>query len=350
MPPSSFTYNFDQMLSTTLMNMKDTLTDNIYNAIPLYWWIHRKDHKKTEDGGERIVLPLQYGKNTTIKSMASSYSIVDTTPQDTITSCYWLWKEISGSITISHGEQRKNSGKHKIIDLLQSKVDEAVLSFQEKLTEQVLAIATSSPASDLDPIPLLIQKTPTNASTVGGIAQATYAWWQNKAKSSTATTWAGLINEMTNLYNTCAKGAGQGKRDFPDLILCDQQYHETTEAAYRNKLTIYDTQAADLGFGGLKFKGSTLLWDEYVPDMSGTTSVKADTVDSYTRTYLTAFFINSKYIWLVVEKQGDLDVGPFIQPENQKAKTAIIYFMGNLCCNNRRKQGLHHTVLSTLAS
>lgn len=57
MPPNSFTYNFDQMLSTTLMNMKDTLTDNIYNAIPLYWWIHRKDHKKTEDGGERIVLP-----------------------------------------------------------------------------------------------------------------------------------------------------------------------------------------------------------------------------------------------------------------------------------------------------
>jgi len=294
---------------------------------------------------------LQYGKNTTIKSMASGYAVVDTTPQDNLTSAYYLWKEISGSMTISHKELRQNSGRWRIINLLQSKIDEFVLSFQEKLTEQALKITTSSPASDLDSLPLYIQKTPTGASTVGGIAQATYAWWRNQSKSSSATTWAALLNEMANLYNSCSKGAGQGRRDFPDLGLCDQQYHETVEAAYRDKTRIYDTKAADLGFGGMKFKGMTLLWDEYVPDMgTGTTSVTGSTVDTYTRTYLTCFFINSKYLELIVDKEGDMDLGPFIQPENQKAKTSIGYFMGNLVCSNRRKQGLHHTVSASITS
>ncbi len=348
MPPASFTYQFDEILSTTLMEHQPTLYDNIFNAIPFFWWIHEKNHKKTIDGGERIVVPLQYGKNSTIKSMPSGYSMVDTTPQDNITACYWLWKEISGSITISHRDLRMNSGKHKIIDLLQAKTDEATLSFQEILTAQALKIITSSPASDLDAVFLMIQKDPTAASTVGGIAQGTYAWWRNQIKSSTATTFAALLIEMTNLYNKCSRGAGQGRRDFPDMILCDQQYHETVEAAYRDKTRIYDTKAADLGFGGLKFKGSTLLWDEYLPDLQTGTSVTDP--DTYSRTKLTALFVNSKYIWMYVDKEGDLDVGPFIQPENQKAKTAIIYFMGNLACSNRRKQGAHFNVASDIAA
>src|SRR4030042_3576880 len=202
MPPASFTYNFDEILSTTLMEHQPTLYDNIFSAIPFFWWIHEKNHKKTIDGGERIVVPLQYGKNTTIKSMASPYSIVDTTPQDNITSAYYLWKEISGSITISHADLRKNSGKHKIIDLLQAKSDEATLSFQEVLTGQLMKIITASPASDLDSLLLFVQKTPSGASTVGGIAQGTYAWRSNQIKASTATTFAGLLIEMANLYNT----------------------------------------------------------------------------------------------------------------------------------------------------
>lgn len=348
MPPASFTYNFDSLLTTTLMNMKPTVYDNIFNAIPFFWWMHGKERKKTEDGGERIVTALQYGKNNTIKSMSSGYSLVDTTPQDNMTSAYYLWKQIAGSITISHLELRKNSGKHKLIDLLQSKVDEAVLSFQEVVCQQLLAIATSSPASDLDPLPLFIQKLPSGASTVGGIAQGTYAWWRNQIKAGATATFAGILKEMTNLYNLCSKGAGQGKRDFPDMILCDQTYHETVEAAYRDKTRIYDTKAADLGFGGLKFKGSTLLWDEYVPDMDGTTSVTDP--DSYSRSYCTAFFLNSKYLWFVVDKEGDLAIGPFIQPENQKAKTSIIYLMGNIACSNRRKLGLHYDVSTSITS
>jgi len=348
MPPSSFTYNFDEILSTTMMEHQPTLYDNIFSAIPFYWWIHEKNHKKVIDGGERIVVSLQYGKNTTIKSMSSGYQEVDTTPMDNITAAYYLWKEISGSVTISNKDMRMNSGKHKIIDLLQAKTDEATLSFQEVLTAQLLKIITASPASDVESLLLFIQKTPSGASTVGGIAQGTYTWWRNQVKESSAATWAALFMEMANLYNTCSKGAGQGRRDFPDLGLCDQQFYETVESGYRDKTRIYDTKAADLGFGGLKFKGMTLLWEEYLPDLYTGTDVTDP--DNYSRTYSTCLYINSKYIWLFVDKEGDLDVGPFIQPENQKAKTSIIYFMGNLACSNRKKQGVLTHVSTSITS
>ena len=47
---------------------------------------------------------------------------------------------------------------------------------------------------------------------------------------------------------------------------------------------------------------------------------------------------------------SDLDLGPFIKPENQVVRTAIIYNEANLVCSNRRKQGCHFKVVTTIAS
>jgi len=61
---------------------------------PFMYWIHANGRKRTEDGGERIVIPLEYGKNDTIKSMTSGYDTIDTTPQEHMTSAYYQWKKL----------------------------------------------------------------------------------------------------------------------------------------------------------------------------------------------------------------------------------------------------------------
>ena len=57
MAVSSFTYEFDSILSTTLMNYRKKMYDNIFNATPFFYWIHAAGRKRIEDGGERIVIP-----------------------------------------------------------------------------------------------------------------------------------------------------------------------------------------------------------------------------------------------------------------------------------------------------
>jgi len=66
----------DAILSTTLMNYRKTLSDNIFNAIPFYWWIHDKGGKETRSGGESIVEPLLYGANDTVAAY-SGYEVLD---------------------------------------------------------------------------------------------------------------------------------------------------------------------------------------------------------------------------------------------------------------------------------
>ena len=350
MAVNSITYNFDSLLSTTWMNYRPKLYDNIFNACAFWYWIHEGKRKRTEDGCERLVIPLEYGKNQTFKSMTSGYDTIDTTPGDPLTSAYYNWKEFAGSVTISNKELAMNQGKGKIISLLEAKANNAEMSATEALEAMLLTFTVGNGGSDISPLFLLIQKDPSVSASIGGINQSTYAWWRNQVQAGTTATYAGFVGEMTHLYNLCSKGGAKGKRSKPDMILCDQIYYETYEAACRAKgqIILQNDNIADLGFGGLKFKGSTLMWDEYFPDVSGTTPVTDP--DSYSRSYTGAAYINSEFIEFVVCKGQDFVVGPFIQPENQKAKTSIMYLMGELTCSNRRKQGIHHTVNKSIAS
>jgi hypothetical protein len=352
MPVNSITYNFDDLLTSTWMNYRNQLYDNIFNACPFFYWIHANGRKRVEDGGERIVIPLEYGKNSTIKSMTSGYDIVDTTPQEIMTSAYYNWKEIAGTTTISNSELAKNQGKNKIIDLLQKKANNTEMSFTEVIEQMIVGAFTAGNGGyDITPINLLIKGDPTTATSIGGISQATYTWWANRYKVSTATTYEGFIREIANLYNRCSRGGSKnGKRKAPDMILCDQGYYETYIGAARakGKIIMVNEKVADLGFGGAKYLGATLLWDEYVPDI--TTGTANTDPNSHTYNYYSGLFINSEFLEFVVCKGQDFTVGPFIQPENQLAKTSIIHLMGELCCSNRSKQGVHRTVVTTITS
>jgi hypothetical protein len=349
-PSSLSSLDYATLLSTTLMNYRGQFYDNIHNAIPIFWKMRNK--KRTEEGGERIKIPLAYAKNSTFKSI-SGYEPVDTTPQEPLTTAFSEWKEMAGSIGISREEENKNRGKYQIINMLQAKVTTAELSAAEELAEQAVGtISTSDPAKDLSPLHHLIQKTPSGAATVENIAQGTYAWWRNQIKDSAATTWAGFIAEMATLYNQCSKGAGAGKRSEPDSIFCDMNYYEVYEAACRDKTRIikYDETVANLGFGGAKYRNAILMWDEYMPDINLGTSVTSETVDTYSYTNYSALFVNTMFLEYVVMAGSDLDMGPFIKPENQVVRTAIIYNMANMVCSNRRKQGAHYTISTSITS
>jgi hypothetical protein len=347
MAVNSITYNFDDLLSTTWMNYRHQLYDNIFNACPFFYWIHSNERKRVEDGGERIVIPLEYGKNTTIKSMTSGYDVVDTTPQEGMTSAYYQWKEIAGSTSISNKELAMNQGRNKILDLLQKKANNTEMSFTEVIEQMIVgAVSAGNGGHDLSPLYTLVSKDGTG--TIGGIVAGTYTWWKNRYKQSAATTFETFIREIAHLYNECSRGGSKnGKRKAPDMILCDQYYYETYIGAARSKgqIMLVNEPVANLGFGGAKYLGATLMWDEYMPDIYTGTANTAP--DSYSPTYSSGMFINSEFLEFVVCKGQDFVVGPFIQPENQKAKTSILYLMGEIVCSNRAKQGSHHKVLLT---
>lgn len=335
---TQLTLNYDSILSTTLFNVRSQLYDNIFKTNAFWNWLHAKGRKRMVNGGERIQVALQYGTNSTVKSY-SGYELLDTTPQDNVTSAFYPWKQIAGSVSISRKEERQNSGEAQILDLFRQKVRELELSMSETLSSQVLAavpsgdLETNTGNSGKDLLPLSLLATDDGAGTVGGVVAGTETWWKNKFLDMDGTSYDTTVEQrqgFRKLYNDCSKGPGGG----PDLALCDQSTFENYEAGLDEKTRFTDTTMANLGFDNIRLKGSMLFWDEVVPTGTDSGGAGSTTYDG------TLYFLNSSFLELCVDVNTDLITSPFIRPENQDARTAQVLFMGELTTSNRRKQGV----------
>ena len=110
--PSTNTVYYDALLSTTLDAYvgSGTMFDNIFKDSAFMAALRLMDGVQSQDGGERIRAPLMYGKNETVKSY-ENYDVLDTTPQEGVTTAFYEWREIGGTISISRKEERQNSGE-----------------------------------------------------------------------------------------------------------------------------------------------------------------------------------------------------------------------------------------------
>ena len=353
MAENSITYNFDEILSSTLINWRNDgkYHDNVFKAIPSFWWIYEK-MKASQQGGERIAINLQYGKNTTVGSY-SRYDVIDTTPQDNQTTVYYPWAQFAGSVTIDGYSERINQGKSQIVNLLQAKVSELEGSMSEDLNRQLWQVSPGT--KDILSIPSLIPLAPqtTDAMSPGGLSGTTKTYWRNQTSQSSGSTWKAVIVEAKHLYNLCSKGGNKNGSGAPDLAICDQNTYEHIENYMTEQERYTDSdlgaKARSVGFENIKFKRATLFWDEMVPDAygDGTTGYN---YDSGSYTYGALYFLNTNYLEYVVMSGCDLKPQPFLKPVNQDARTSLTLHMHNLCVSARRKHGvLHHITRSLVA-
>lgn len=347
--PSSLTNDYGALLTTTLRNYQSKLRDNVSRGSQLLKWLDSKGRFTTRDGGERVSVPLMHAQNSTA-DIYSGYGTLDTTPQDGITTAFYDWAQLSTSIAISRKEERQNSGRSRILNLLEAKTMQAEASLKELLNNCIVAgrITASSnlgqflrrigrlDSGAFGPLPLsaIIDANASRSVAIGNINGNTYSFWRNQSDSSTATTFAGYKQELGNIYNDCSKGVGGS----PDLMLGDQVAWETYFNALQSQERYVDPKSLDVlgGKDALKFRGATFIWDEVVPD----TETTAEVVDGVgTVTASTVFFINSETMEFITDSETDFITTPFVRPENQDARVAQILWMGALTCNNRRKNG-----------
>jgi len=304
--------SYDALLSTTLANYRDQFADNLSQSFFLMYWLTTQGRKIMEDGGESIVVQLMYGKNSTVKSY-EGYEVLDTTPQEGLTSAKYPWKQVAGSIAISRKEERQNSGEQRIINLLESKVQQAEISMRDEINRMLYADGSGNGGKDLSGLALLVE----NGSvwgTVAGIDRNDIAntWWRNQWVSSGGI--GALTASMQNGYNLASRG-----NEHPDIGVTTRNVYQVFETSQVANQRFVDSRVAESHFELIKFKGMILGWDE-----------QCDTGVMYQ--------LNSKYLGFVVDKETDLITTDFVRPENQDAKVAQILLMANLVSSNCARQ------------
>ena len=301
--------NFDALLSTTLANYRDQLTDNVFTDRVLTSHLMSKGRIRMVNGGTKIVEPLIYGQNSTVASY-SGYDTIALTAQTGITAAEYEWKQYAASIAISGIEEAKNNGEQEIINLLEAKIMQAEESMREGFNTMFFADGTGNSGKDWNGLNNLIE----TGNTVGGINSATAGneYWRSYEENTAG---ALTLAQMATAYNTVSVG-----NDHPDLILTTRALFEKYEALLQPQLRYTDTKTADAGFQNLLFKAAPVVYDTAAPAGN-------------------MFFINSKYLTLVGHSGKWFQQTQFVRPENLDARYALIMCYGNLTCRNRKKQG-----------
>lgn len=318
--------NIGQIVATTLRNRRPELVDNMSDNVAFYNRL-RKRSKMMLDGGRDIVMPLDYADNASF-GFYSGYETLNISVNDFIDAAVYDWKQASCAVSISGLEQIKNSGKHALIKLLTSKINNARRTFVNNMGAQVYADGTGSGGKEIGGLGLIVPTTPTNS--VGGIDANTYAFWQNKVLdfstfNSGSTTSANIQAAMRDLWIDLVRN-----NDKPDLILMDDLYFGHFWGSLTTIQRITGDDDAKAGFTSLKFVSADVVLD----------GGQGGPLSNATLASSVMYMLNTEYLSFITHSDRDIEiVGGERQSLNQDATVQLMLWAGNMACSNRQLQG-----------
>lgn len=311
-PNSTFT----DMVTTTLRHHSRNIVDNNSNHNALVNRLKSKGNIETVSGGYELVYPIDYPSNETYQRY-DHYDTLNIQASDGPTSVKYDWAQISLHVTASGKELRMNSGKEAMIRLVKAKTTSALRTAENNFSTDVYS--TGALTNQIGGLGALV--TTDGTGTVGGIVSGTYTWWKNQFKEMTGTnTYASIQADMNALWLKCVRGA-----DKPDLIVSTHDLYAAYEATLQTNARYTNPKMAELGFESLKYKSADVIFD--------------DNADNFTTTGETMYFLNTNYLKLVQHSDAQWTQDDQKVPVNQDAVIIPIYWMGNMICTNRARQG-----------
>ena len=313
---------FTELVSTTFRKHSKEIKDNVSKNNALLRRIYDKGNVRREDGGLTIVAPLDYAENNTYQRY-SGYDVLNVGASDVISAAEYQWRQIAINVVASGLELRTNSGDSRIINLVKSRLKNAIRTFKNNFSADIYSDGTL--ANQVNGLQALVADAGTG--TVGGIDSSTWTFWKNKVQSAAAPIQGGgaitpsattMESLMLPLWLSLVRGDDQ-----PDLIVMDNNYFTFFEQSQLSLKRYTDETKANAGFVSLKYKNADVIFD-------GGSGIPANS----------GYFLNTDYLELVVHKDADMAVMDELRPTNQDAAVVPVLWMGNLTCSNRSLQGV----------
>lgn len=315
-----------EIVTTTLRNRTGKLADNVTKNNALLMRMKKKGKVKTVSGGRTIVQELEYAENGTYKRY-SGYESLNISPSDVFTGAEYNYAQAAVAVSISGLEMLQNSGEEAIIDLLESRIQNAEKTLVNNIALDCYSDGTADGGRQIGGLQLLISTTPTTG-VVGGLdaSSAIGAFWRNIAFSSAtnggaAASAANIQSYMNRIYVQLVRGT-----DVPDIIVADNNYYRLYLESLQSIQRIASDEMAKAGFDSLKYMQADVVLDGGYGGGAPTN---------------TMYFINSDYLYF--RPHVDRSFAPLGDDRfavNQDAMVKLIGFAGNMTVSNRRLQGV----------
>lgn len=312
----------DEIVTTTLRYRSGKLRDNMSKNIALLSRLQDKENIAPVSGGRSIVEELEYAENSTFMYYTGDETL-NVSSSDVITAAEFDWKQAAVAVKINGLELLKNSGREKVIDLLEARIKNAEKTMLNNLSTGVYSDGTGTGGKQIGGLQALVSDAGTG--TVGGINSSTYTFWQNAvydfSNNSVAASALTIQDAMNSLYLSTARN-----RDVVDLIVADNTYFGYYWKSLQAIQRVTDDKMASAGFQTLKFMGADVVYDG---GFSGT----APSAHMY--------FLNTNYIKFRPHRDRNMvPLNPDRFSVNQDAMVKLIGWAGNLTVSNRSLQGV----------
>lgn len=255
------------------------------------------------DSGLDIAQPIVYGKLA-----SGSYSGLDTFDvgyRQTQTYAKWNWKSHYVNVTIPGDDLAKTEGDEKIIGLLASKMETAVMTANDDFATMFFSDGTGNASKDFDGLLNGIDGGSTY-STYGGIDRSTNTWWVSPVDSTGGAITIDAINSAIGGVTIAQKK--------PDLAFTTQTLYDKIWARIQPQQRFLESKSslAQVGFTGINFNGHCeILVDNHCP--SG---------------YI--FFLNTDYWKFVLNRKRNFYWTNEKTPVDADAYVRQLLTMGNL--------------------
>jgi hypothetical protein len=324
-PPMAFANpNVSDILATTIQSRTRKIADNVSKNNAILTKLSMKGNIKPFSGGSSILQELSFAENSNA-GWYSGYDILPVGVSDVISAAEFPICQAAVPVIISGLEMLQNSGKERMIDLMDARLTVAENTMKNLISAGLYSDGTGAGGKQIDGLAAAILATAGSTATYGGITRAASgitAFWYNQvedpAGATTATTIQGAWN---SLWAKCSRG-----NDTPDLIMVDN----ATWALYMASLQAIQRFAApevgNLGFTSLKFIGADVILDGGIGGGAPTN---------------TAYFLNTDYLFYRPHAQRNMvPLAPNKRyATNQDAEVQILAWAGNMTVSNLSLQG-----------
>lgn len=317
------TVNWDTIRSLTHPKVAQKVSDNITGKIPLLYFLNKMGNKEYENGGYNYMFPIL--KELKTGQFYTGASVLSTAEADPVTTAIYERKQFTVDIMATGTKMLQNSGNNPeaIVNYLAVLVEQAEESAKNTLDSSSVGIYSSLGESDFSGITGLqnINSATPTSGTTGGLDRAVYTWWQNQQVTcSTGFNTNGKAS-MDSLFYSCVRGD-----EAPTIGMATQSTYININRFLTATLSYSTSFAPKTMDGDIAFEH--IYWHG-VPIMFGS-NVPANTF----------YFLNLKYMKLLVHGDRDMTIRDWITPSDQDALVARLYWAGNLVCTNLARQGV----------
>lgn len=324
----------NDVLSSTLFSIREDAVDQLFRRTAFLDHAKRLGGIDYESGGTKIQRPLMLSEHSTTTEYLSGPEPLSLAYTDVMRPAIYDWDDFGRAVVITRKDELENSGDKAIVKVLEVRFKSVMNGLKKELNTQILAggstvLTAMNTLNGVTNTGGFLEEnafgTGAQTNVVGGLSKATYAtsYWNNQsATASSAYGTNGLVVQDTL---SAAIGAYGGETQVVIMSVAGfANYKRVLQANER----YVDPKMLDGGRMSLAWNGAVVERDAAMP------------VNTLGTNDITAYFLDFAWLKLIIHEEADFAVSEMVSIPGTAAKSAQVYFKGQLVADHLASQGI----------